>query len=304
MKSSIWVERYRPKSLSDVIFQDPRQESIFKSFVENGDIPHLFLSGIQGTGKTTISKAILKDLNVHKGDILRVNCSDEKIEAIRNKVSSFAMTMPMGKFKVVQLEECDHLSQDAMALLRGLIEDSSANCRFIATCNYANRVIPPLKSRFQEFVFKAPDKEKVALRMAGILEQENVEYDAEHLLTYIDVGYPDVRKTIQLLQGNSVNGKLLAPTSSSAQESDWKFGLLDAVSAGDFKRARKLVCETASREEHEDIFTFMYRNVDKLKVKDTEEAILIIAEHLRNHSLVADTEINLAAMFISLGRVK
>lgn len=302
MKHSIWVERYRPKTLSDVIFQDARQESIFKSFVDAGDIPHLFLSGIQGTGKTTISKAILKDLGVHKGDILRVNCSDEKIEAIRNKVSSFAMTMPMGKFKVVQLEECDHLSHDAMALLRGLIEDSSSNCRFIATCNYANRVIPPLKSRFQEFVFKAPDKEKVALRMAGILEQENIDYTAEDLLTYIDVGYPDVRKTIQLLQGNSINGKLLAPTSSSAQESDWKFGLLEAVSSGDFKRARKLVCETASREEHEDIFTFMYRNVDKLKVKDTEEAILIIAEHLRNHSLVADTEINLAACMIALSR--
>jgi DNA polymerase III delta prime subunit len=301
-QQSIWVERFRPRTLADVIFQDARQESIFKSFVEAGEIPNLFLSGIQGTGKTTISKAILKDLNVHKADILRINCSDEKIDAIRSKVSSFAMTMPIGKFKVVQLEECDHLSHDAMALLRGLIEDTSANCRFIATCNYENRVIPPLKSRFQQFAFKAPDKEKVALRMASILDTENVQYNIEDLITYIEVGYPDVRKTIQLLQGNTVKGKLLAPTSSSAQESDWKFGLLDAVSAGDFKRARKIVCETASREEHEDIFTFMYRNVEKLKVKDKEEAILIIAEHLRNHSLVADTEINLAAMFIQLSR--
>lgn len=301
-QQSIWVERFRPRTLNDVIFQDARQESIFKSFVESGDIPNLFMAGIQGTGKSTISKAILKDLGVAKGDVLRVNCSDEKIEAIRNKVSSFATTMPLGKFKVVQLEECDYLSLDAQGLLRGLIEDTSSNCRFIATCNYANKIIPPLKSRFQEFIFKAPDKEKVALRMAHILDTENVEYSFEDLITYIEVGYPDVRKTIQLLQGNTLKGKLLAPTSASAQESDWKFGLLEAVSSGDFKRARKLVCETAAREEHEDIFTFMYRNIEKVKVKDKEEAILIIAEHLRNHSLVADTEINLAACMIALSR--
>lgn len=302
MKHSIWVERYRPKTMSDVIFQDARQESAFKSFIQNGDIPHLLLSGIQGTGKTTISKALINDLGIDRADRLRINCSDEKIDAMRNKVSSFAMTMPMGKFKVVQLEELDYSSLDAMALLRGLIEDSSANCRFIATCNYENKIIPPLKSRFQQFTFKAPDKEAMALRLVSILEQEKIAFDIEDLLTYIDVGYPDIRKTIQLLQGNSVNGKLLSPRSSSALESDWKFGLIDAVSSGDFKRARKLVCESAAREEHEDVFTFLYQNVDKLKVKDTESAILVIAEHLRNHVLVADTEINLAACMIALSR--
>lgn len=303
MKPTIWVERYRPTTLSDVIFQDARQENAFKNFIANGDIPHLLLSGIQGTGKTTISKALMKDLNVDRADRIRINCSDEKIDALRNKVSSFAMTMPLGKFKVVQLEEFDYLSLDGMALLRGLIEDSSSNCRFIATCNYENKIIAPLKSRFQQFTFKAPDKEKVALRLADILDREKVSFEIEDLLTYIDVGYPDIRKTIQLLQGNSQNGKLLPPTSASALESDWKFGLLESVSSGDFKKARKLVCESSTREEHEEVFTFLYQNIEKLKVKDKESAILVIAEHLRNHVLVADTEINLAACFISLGRV-
>lgn len=302
MKPNIWVEKYRPKTISDVIFQDERQRKTFQSFIADGDIPNLLLSGIQGTGKTTVSKALLNDLGIDRADVLRINCSDEKIDALRNKVSSFAWTMPLGKFKVVQLEEFDYLSLDGQALLRSLIEDTSASCRFIATCNYENKVIPPLKSRFQQFYFKAPDKEKIAMRMADILEREKIDYDPEILLTYIDVAYPDIRKTIQLLQGNSQGGKLLNASSASG-DSDWRFGLLDAISHGNFKAARKLVCESATREEHEDIFTFLYQNVDKMKVSDKDAAIITIAEYARSHSLMADTELNLAATFIALSKI-
>ena len=108
MKSSIWVERYRPKQLSDVIFQDDRQRRQFRTFIENGDIPNLLLSGIQGTGKTTVSRALVHELGIEPSDVLRINCSDEKIDALRNRVTAFAMTFPLGKFKVVQLEECLH----------------------------------------------------------------------------------------------------------------------------------------------------------------------------------------------------
>jgi DNA polymerase III delta prime subunit len=303
MKTSIWVERYRPKSIKDVIFQDERQREKFKSFIAAGDIPHLFLSGVQGTGKTSTSLSLIKDLNVASSDVLKINCSDEKIEALRNRVTSFAMSMPLGDFKVVRLEEVDYLSLESMALLRALIEETSRTCRYIATCNYANRVIPALKSRFQEFYFKAPDKEKVAVHVAEILEKEQVEYDAETLLTYVDVGYPDIRKIIQLLQGNVQNGKLLNPQQMSSDSADWKFGLLDAISAGDFKRARKLVCESATREEHEDVYTFLYTNIERMKVSDKEAAIVTIAEYLKSHALVSDTEINLAACFISLGKL-
>ena len=102
MKQSIWVEKYRPKTISQVIFQDARQQKTFENFVKDADLPNLMLSGIQGTGKTTVSKALLNDLGVDKSDILRINCSDEKIDALRNKVTSFAWTMPLGKFKVVK----------------------------------------------------------------------------------------------------------------------------------------------------------------------------------------------------------
>jgi DNA polymerase III delta prime subunit len=302
MKPSIWVEKYRPKTISDVIFQDARQQTAFENFVKDGDIPSLLLSGIQGTGKTTVSKALLNDLGIDRSDVLRVNCSDEKIDALRSKVTNFAWTMPLGKFKIVQLEEFDYLSLDGQALLRGLIEDTSSSCRFIATCNYENKVIPPLKSRFQQFYFKAPDKDNIAGRMVEILDKEKVDYDAEDLLTYIDVGYPDIRKTIQLLQQNTQSGKLLSPT-NAATEGDWKFGLLDSITSGDFKKARKLVCETATREEHEDVFTFLYQNITKMKVSDQEAAIVTIASYMKGHIQSSDTELNLAAMFIELSKL-
>lgn len=302
-KASIWVEKYRPRTLSDVVFQDDRQQKAFAAFVEAKDIPHLLLHGVQGTGKTTVSKALLRDLGVDNSDILRINCSDEKIDALRNKVSNFAMTLPIGKFKVVQLEEFDYLSLDGMALLRSLIEDSSANCRFIATCNYINKIIPPLRSRFQEFNFKAPDKEKIALRMVDILDRETVSYDVEDVVTYIDVGYPDIRKTIQLLQANASSGKLLPARDAANSANDWKFGLLDCLTKGDLKTARKLVCESSTREEHEDVYRFLYENVDKIKGIDADSAVVTIAEHLYRHSIVADTEINLASCFISLSKL-
>jgi DNA polymerase III delta prime subunit len=301
MKHSLWVEKYRPRSLSDVVFQDPAQDKKFKSFVANGDIPNLLLSGIQGTGKTTISRAIIRDLGVDPTDVLKINCSDEKIDALREKVKAFSMTIPNGKFKVVRLEEFDHLSLDGQALLRALIEDSSASCRFIATCNYENRVIPALKSRFVHVDFRAPDKEQVALRMVHILESEKIGFNPEDLLTYIDVGYPDIRKIIQLLQENSASGTLSLP-SASASSIDWKFSLLDAVSKGEWKTARKIVCDSASKEEHEDVYRFLYENIGKLGVQDPEAAIVTIAEYLYKHSIVADTEINLAACFIALSK--
>lgn len=302
MKTSLWVERYRPKTISEVIFQDERQENFFKNIVESGELPNIMLHGVQGTGKTTISKALINDLQVDPMDVLKLKCSDEKIEAIREKASGFAMTFPLGKFKIVQLEEFDYLSLDAQALLRSLIEDSSGNCRFIATCNYPNKIMPALRSRFQEFSFKAPDQDKIALRMADMLDKEQIEYDAEELLNYVAVGYPDIRKTIQLLSQNSQNKKLQSSKGASAAEADWKFGLLDCIVKGDFKTARKLVCESATREEHEDVYKFLYQNIDKMKVKSKDQAVVTIAEYLYRHSLVADTEINLAALFIELGQ--
>jgi DNA polymerase III delta prime subunit len=297
----MWAIKYRPKTIKDVIFQDDNQKKKFNNFVAAGDIPNLFLSGIRGTGKSSIAGALVKDLGVHPADVKKINCSKDKVDAMRDLVDNFIWTIPLGKFKVARLEEFDYMSAEGQALLRTPLEDASKNCRFIITCNYENRVLPEVKDRFQRFYFKSPSKEEIAVRMTEILEAEKIDFDVEHLLTYIDVGYPSIRQITQLLQQNSVNGVLESPTTTSVIETDWRFGLLDYIAGGDFKSARKLVCDSTTREEHEEIFTFLYKNIDKLKVKNKDAAVVTIAQYARSHALVADTEINLAAMFIELG---
>lgn len=299
--NKLWVEAYRPKNLAQVIFATDKERKTFESIVDQKTLPNLLLVGVQGTGKTSLSGVLLNELGVLPEDTLRINCSDEKIDAMREKVKTFAYTMAMGDFKVVQLEEMDHLSLDAQALLRGLIEDVSASCRFIATANYQNKILPAIRSRFQEFVFSRPDREQVLLRMADVLVAENVEFEVEDLEKVVEAGYPDVRKTLQLLEAGSKSGTLVVQGEGAA--ADWKLQLLPLLETGDFKGARKLVCESATKEELQDVYRFLYDNVHrvkKLKGKE-DQAVILIAQYQYQHAFVADTEIQIAALFIELG---
>lgn len=297
----VWVELYRPKSVDKVIMPDVRTRKKFSEFITEGQIPNILMYGGPGTGKTSMSLALIRDLGVQKADVMKINCSDEKIDALRDKVKGFATTMALGKFKVVRLEEFDYLGHDAQALLRALIEEVSGSCRFIATCNYINKVTPPLRSRFQEFQISAPAKDDVLLLGAEILEAEGVDFDIEDLEKVVSASYPDVRKMIQLLEGSVIAGKL-SLGSANASVSDWKISLLSHLETSDLKAARKEVCESATKEELADVYRFLYDNIHRVKAlkNHVDDAIVLIAEYQFKHAFVADYELNVAALFIEI----
>jgi DNA polymerase III delta prime subunit len=295
----LWCEKYRPKEVSDVIVTNERDRQKFDSYVSEGQIPNLLLQGGPGTGKSSMSLALIRSLGVDRSDVLKVNCSDEKIDAMRDKVKNFAMTMAIGKFKVVRLEEFDYLGHDAQALLRDLIESTSTSCRYIATCNYINKITPALRSRFQEFVFAAPSKDDVLLKAADILVAEDITFEVEDLEKVVAAGYPDFRKIIQLLESGSIGGKLQIDGGGAAH--DWKLQLLPLLEAGDIRACRKLVCETATKEELLEVYRFLYDNLHRCKkLKAQDEAVVLIAQYQYQHSFVSDPELQIAALFIEI----
>jgi DNA polymerase III delta prime subunit len=301
----LWVEEHRPRNISDVIMTSEKHAQKFKTFVEAGVIPNLLLIGGPGTGKTTTSKALIRDLKIHRQDTLLIRCSDEKIDAIRDKVKAFATTMPLGAFKVVRLEEFDNIGLDAQKLLRSLIEDVSDSCRFIATCNYANRLIPEMRSRFQEFAFTAPSMEEVAMRCVEILDKEGVKYDADDVMSVISIAYPDFRKVIQILESSSSTGTLTLDTNDASKINSWKLELLPFIDSGDWEGARNLVCKSATKEELPEIFRFVYHNLHrcaKLKTK-MDQAVVLLAQYQYQHTFVDDAEIQIAAMFIEFAHL-
>jgi len=294
----IWVAKYRPKTVADVIVASDRDRFKFDQFVETQSIPNLLMYGGPGTGKSSMSGALMRDLNIDRSDILKINCSDEKIDAMRDKVKNFAMTMSMGKFKVVRLEELDGIGHDAQRMLRDLIESTERTCRYIATCNHVNKVMIELRSRFHEFQFMAPSRDDVLLKTATILEAEGVEFDIDDLDKTVSAGYPDFRKIIQLLESNSAGGKLVIENGGAAQ--DWKLQLLPLLEKSDLRGARKLVCENATQNELVDVYRFVYDNLHRCKKLPQDEAIVLIAQYQYQHSFVADPELQIAALFIEL----
>ena len=306
MVTELWVEKYRPNTIEDYVFRDERQKNQVKGWIEAGVTPHLLFSGIQGIGKTSLAKVIFNELDVLSADILETNASQDKgVDAFRQKVSNFVGVMPFGDFRYVLLDEADYLTLNAQAVLRGLMEKFAATSRFILTCNYEHKIMPALSSRCQGFHLTRLDRGEFDIRAATILASEGVEFDMETLDTYVRATYPDLRKCINSLQQNVSNGRLSLPDEKDiAGEADYKLQMVELFKAGNINRARKLVCEQARPEEFDDIYRFLYQNLELWgNEQKQEEAILIIRNGLYMHSLVADPEINMAAVLIELSRL-
>ena len=299
----LWTEKYRPSSIGTYVFRDEGQRQQVSGWVQEGALPHLLFSGAPGTGKTTLAKVLLQELDVDSMDILEINASNENnVETIRNKITNFSSTMPFGDLKYVLLDEADYITPNGQAALRGVMEMYHTSCRFILTCNYPQRIIPALHSRCQGFHIEKLDIQEFTARLATICIDENVEIDLDTLDTYVQASYPDLRKSINLVQQNVIDGKLQRPQDGDQAQSDWMLNAIEMFKAGKYKDARTLICTQARPEEYDDIYKFMYRNLDLWGNTEMQQdqAVVIIRNGMAKSSLCADPEINLSATLIEL----
>jgi DNA polymerase III delta prime subunit len=300
----LWIEKYRPKTIDGYVFVDDTQRQQVESWVRDGSIPNLLFSGSPGTGKTTLGKMLINELGVDEYDVLYANGSKEgrKIEWV-DKLISFCQTMPYGKFKVVFIDEADYLNPNSVQpAMRNLMEDYSHSVRFILSCNYPNKIIPPLHSRLQQLHILKTDHTEFTARAATVLVTEGVEFDIDTLDSYVRATYPDLRKCLQLLQQNSQSGQLNAPNTTDKSVGDWKLDCVDLFKHGKIREARTLICQQSTPEEAEEIFRWMYDNLDLWSTDPhkQDQAIIIIRNGMANMPLVADQEINLSATLTEL----
>lgn len=301
----LWVEKYRPKTINGYVFRDEHQRQQVERWVKEGTIPHLLFSGAAGIGKTTLAKILFNELEINDLDILEINASrTNSVEDVRDKIVNFVQMIPFGPFKVVLLDEADYLSPNAQAALRGVMEEYHTTARFILTCNYPNRIIPALHSRCQGFHVERTDITEFTARVATILVEETVEFDLDTLDTFVKATYPDLRKCINMVQMNSMDGKLHTPEKGDAGEADYKIAMVELFKKGKISEARKLLCGQARPEEMEEIYRWCYENIGLFGSTEEKQdnAILILKQGLVDHTLVADPEINLSATLIRLAR--
>jgi DNA polymerase III delta prime subunit len=303
----LWTEKYRPRDIDGYVFRDQAQKDQVAGWIKGGSIPHLLFSGAPGVGKTTLAKILINQLGIDEYDVLEINASRENsVDTIRDKITGFVQTMPFGAFKVVLLDEADYISPNGQAALRGVMETYHASARFILTCNYPNRIIPALHSRCQGFHIERVDVTEFTARMATVLVTEGIEFDLDTLDSYVKATYPDLRKCLNMCQMNSQEGRLSAPNGDEGGAQDWKLDAVNLFKAGKITEARKLMCASVRPEEMEDVFRWMYDNLELWSKEPArqDQAIVIIRNGLINVPMVADQEINLSATLIELSGLK
>ena len=297
---SLWVEKYRPQTLSEYVGNETVKETI-QQYLDNNDIPHLLLHGKAGTGKTTLAKLIV---NTIKCDSMIINASDENnVDTVRNKVKNFASSMGFAGFKIIILDEFDYMTPNAQAILRNLMETFSKHCRFILTCNYHEKIIDPIKSRCQTFAITPPTKKDVAIQVTRILDAEKIKYDVKNVADIISSYYPDIRRILNTCQLQSAKGELKVDHQIMV-ESNFQTKLVDLLKANDDKRnmfmnIRQAVADNRLND-YSEMYSMLYSRVDEYAAGNTANVILTIAEGLSKDALVVDKEIVFMSTIIQI----
>jgi len=300
----LWVEKYRPSKISDCVLTDDLKTT-FQTFVDEGHIPNLLLSGGPGVGKTTVAKAMLEELGA---TYMMINGSEESgIDVLRNKIKNFASTVSMdGNRKFVILDEADYLNpQSTQPALRGFMEEFHKNCGFILTCNFKNRIIDPLHSRCSVIEFKIPTNDKPKLageffkRVQNVLKTENIQYEPKAVAAVVEKHFPDWRRVLNELQRYSVTGMIDAGILVNVSETNMK-DLVTFLKEKDFKSIRKWVANNMDNDPsqvYRKIYDVLY---DEIEPSTVPHLVLSVADYQYKSAFVADQEINMLAFMIEI----
>lgn len=294
-ENTLLNERYRPNVLENYVGNATLKASISKQLKQN-DIQNYLFYGSAGTGKTTLAKLIVNNLDC---DSLYINASDERgIETIRDKVSGFASVASIKPLKVVILDEADFLTIQAQASLRNVIETFSRSTRFILTCNFVERIIDPIQSRCQTFKIVPPTKKEVAVHIAGICDKENIGYEIPAIGKLVNKYYPDIRKMLNTVQASTVDGHLQLDDSLLVSSS-YMDTVLEELKQSNFKNIRQIIANSGV-EDFEELFRFLYENASEYMPGKEGTAAILINEHLYKSNFRIDKEINLMSLIQNL----
>lgn len=308
MTKQMWALKHRPKIIEDYIFSDSNRKDLIEKYVKEGNIPHLLLHGKRGTGKTSLAYMLKNLLHIEDIDFLKINAADENsVETVRTKVKNFVSTYSMSDFKIVFLDEAERLTESAQDTLKSMMEDYGDNARFIVTVNKIHKIIPELQSRLTPLEFKSLDQEEMMLKAAKILAKEKIKTTCNLLEEYVTFSDNDFRKLLNLLQKNIKDG-VLQPLTIEDQHYEIKAKSLLFLGEKDWESARKLLCNSLSDDEFEDMYRFYYENIHELDnfplgSNNWKKAILIISDYLYKNEFVADKEINFVACLIKITEV-
>jgi replication factor C small subunit len=295
-KHTLFTEKYRPDTLEGYIGNDDFKSSL-QQWIDTNDVPHLLLCGGAGTGKTTAAKLIVNNINC---DYVYINCSDENgIDTIRDKVKSFASAASFKPQKVVIMDEADFLTINAQAALRNVIETFSLTTRFIFTCNYVERIIDPIQSRTIVFELTPPSMHDVAFKCVEILDLENVTYTKADIVRIVKQTYPDIRKSLNLLQSSIKNGDLQQSreVTNFNQTSDQIITLLKGQNIKNFTIIRQLVMDSNVRDYNE-LYRVLFERADEFT--NSAIATLIIADYQYKSIMAPDKEITFCGCIAKL----